>query len=222
MGINDPIQVINPEKAASGMNLEIANTKNRDKNGKYAPYGISGYVVNECTLVCPECMGNEDTDHNNPDPVFGNSEWDYLTAICEDCNKALDVNYLVYQAQDPEIWYKAVMSEEMSMWDELPTYEQIGDYVSQEAYDIGYVQGPNEVPKEVNIEDIDIGMFTESAYYINNIAPKLRALTGYIDPSGKGTYTEVPNDTAYHIFHEDVFPSFQEGYTDKALESIDN
>lgn len=221
MGINDPIQVIEPEKVASGMDLEIANTKNRDKNGKYVPYGIAGYIVNECTLVCPSCMGNEESDYEDPDPVFGDSEWDYLTAICEDCNKVLDVYHLVYESQNPEIWYKAVMSEEMGIYDSLPSYEEISDYVAKEAYDIGYVNGPDHLPDKANIEDIDIGMFTESAYYINNIAPKLRALTGYIDPSGKGTYTKVPNDTAYHIFHEDVFPSFQEGYTDKALESMD-
>lgn len=221
MGINDTILVIGPEKAASSINQEVASSKSRNKDGKYAPYGIAGYVVNECSIVCPSCMGNEDSDYNNPDPIFGDSEWNYLTAICEDCNKVLDVNHLVYESQSPEIWYKALLAEDMGKYDSLPSYEEISDYVEQEAYSIGYANGPSDLPQEASIEDINISMFTESAYYINNIAPELRALCGYLDPGDKGTYTKVPNDTAYHIFNEGAFPSFQEGYIDKAKEVLD-
>jgi hypothetical protein len=217
MGDKDPIQVINPGIAASSIDQKVANSKSKNKNGKYVPYGIAGYVVNECSVVCPDCMGNEDNDYENNSPIFGNSEWDYLTAICEDCNKVLDVYHLVYESQNPEIHYKAVMGENMSQYDKLPTYPEIGEYVSNEAYSIGYSYGPSDLPPEATLEDIDIGMFTESANYINNIAPKLRALCGYQESKG-GTYTQVPNDNAYHIFHEDCFPSFQEGYYDKAKE----
>ena len=194
-------------------------TFNNTVNGKYSPYGITGYIVDECSIVCSDCVKTSERDPKNA--IHTDSESDYPGFICEDCNNTLDTYLLVYPNQDPEIWYKAVMAEDMGMYDKLPTYPEIGDYVSNEAYSIGYSNGPSDLPEKATLEDIDISMFTESANYINSIAPELRALCGYQD-SGKGTHIKVPNDTAYHIFHEDCFPSFHEGYLDKAKETLED
>ena len=90
-------------------------------SGDYAPYGYAGFVVNECVLVCHQCLKESDTSLGDnpstenfvktlegkrdidPYPIFGDSEWDF-PASCEDCGKYLDVNYLIYKDNHYDIW----------------------------------------------------------------------------------------------------------------------
>jgi len=43
-------------------------------NGNYVPYGLSGVIVDECTVLCPECA--TDCAIENGSPIIGDSEWD--------------------------------------------------------------------------------------------------------------------------------------------------
>jgi len=58
-------------------------------------YAVSGFIVDECTLVCPECFqppGDEETGI-----IHCNDEWDSPGHTCEDCGRWLDVSLLVYE-----------------------------------------------------------------------------------------------------------------------------
>ena len=194
-------------------------TFNNTINGKYSPYGITGYIVNECTIVCSDCIKGENRNPKNA--IHTDNEWDFPGGICEKCNNTLDTYLLVYEDNDPMLHYRLKMSKYMGEYNKVVSIEEIEKYISNEAYDTGYVHGPTDMPKDATIQDIDISMFTESPTYINSIAPELRALCGYEDSKGE-TYTEVPNDTAYHLFHDNAFPSFHNGYIDKVKELMDN
>jgi hypothetical protein len=52
---------------------------------------------------------------------------------------------------------------------------------------------------------------TDSAKYINDIAPQLQQLAGY------APYDTTPTDIGYHIHKEDVLPAFREAYYSEAV-----
>lgn len=72
---------------------EVVRAKSRH-DGKHVPYGCAGFVVNECTVVCHECL--DPAEHEDPHMIMGNSEWDYPGHPCYECNRYLDVYLLVY------------------------------------------------------------------------------------------------------------------------------
>lgn len=86
------------------------------------------------------------------------------------------------------------------MHDEVPViYER---KVLREAYDMGFSKFEGS---EVEPEDFEIGHYTESARYINNVAPKLRAMSGF-DDAGHGTYQEPSSVVVVPPEHEDDEP----------------
>ena len=215
------IQVTNAEVLAkSEKYIETPDkTFNNTVNGKYSPYGITGYIVDECSIVCSDCI--KESERNPKNAIHTNTESDYPGFICEGCNKTLDTYILVYRDNDPKLYYRLIQSENLGSYDKVLTIEQIAKECEQRAYEEGYSYGPNHMPKEVDsIQEVRLP--TDSANWANNILPSLRALAGYEDPTGKGTYTKVPNDDAYHIFNEGIMEKFREGYYDKAKELLDN
>jgi len=203
--------------AKTEKHVEIPDkTFNNTVNGKYAAYGITGYIVNECSIVCSDCVKN--SERNPKNAIKTDSEWDFPGAICEDCNNTLDTHLLVYQSQDPKLHYRLKMSEFYGEYDKVLSIEQIAKRASQKAKELGKEYMGDFIPKEINsIEDIH--MPTDSAHYANNILPSLRKYAGYNDSMG-GTYTNVPLDEAYHVYQYDVFEAFQEGYYQKAHELL--
>jgi len=192
---------------------------NKTVNGKYAPYGITGYIVNQCSVVCSDCI--EKSDRKPKNAIKKDSEADYPGFICEKCNNTLDTHLLVYESQDPKLHYRIKQSESFSSYDKVLSIEQIAKECEKEAYELGKEYHGDFIPKEVTSLE-DYHMPTDSANYANNVLPKLRALAGYNDSTGKGTYTKIPNDTAYHIFNESVVDKFTEGFYDKAKELMEN
>jgi len=83
------IAVIGPEQSE----FEHAPSK-MGYDGQHAPYGYAGFLVDECTVVCPEC---HDPDEDSTDsPIFGNTEADYPGLWCQGCDRPLDTHLLVY------------------------------------------------------------------------------------------------------------------------------
>lgn len=62
------------------------------------------------------------------------------------------------------------------------------NYVTEEAYEMGHDEFSDF--ESDSADDVEFHHFTESARWANVIAPKLRAMAGAADPTGKGTYTE--------------------------------
>ena len=60
-------------------------------------------------------------------------------------------------------------------------------YVTEEAYRMGH--GEFQDAEADSADDVEFHHFTETARWANTIAPKLRAMAGAYDPTGKGTYT---------------------------------
>jgi hypothetical protein len=56
--------------------------------------GCAGFVVDECSVVCHECL--DEDRHENPSMINGCEEWDYPGYACEECRRYLDVLLLVY------------------------------------------------------------------------------------------------------------------------------
>ena len=61
-------------------------------------------------------------------------------------------------------------------------------YLTEEAYRMGHDEF-SDVEAD-SAEDVEFSHFTELARWANVIAPKLRAMAGARDPTGKGTYTQ--------------------------------
>lgn len=191
-------------------------------NGKSVPYGFAGYVPQDSGFaVCHECAHEHYSDELETDTgglVYGNDEWDFPGAVCEECRTYLDTYLLVYRNSDPELWYRVKMSEELGSYDEVLEIEEIANKVETEAYELGWNHGEpmsGEFGDGGEFEDSHPELPTDSARWANHTAPKLRALSGYIDPTDKGTYTEVPVDVARHIYNEGTFRQFQNGYYDR-------
>ena len=98
-------------------------TFNNTVNGKYAPYGITGYIVNECSIVCSDCV--KESERNPKNAIKTDGEWDFPGAVCEDCNNTLDTHLLVYESQDPKLHYRIKQSENFSSYDEVLSIEDI-------------------------------------------------------------------------------------------------
>jgi hypothetical protein len=61
-------------------------------------------------------------------------------------------------------------------------------YLTEEAYQMGHDEFKGIDADSA--EDVEFHHFTETARWANTIAPRLRAMAGARDPTGKGTYTD--------------------------------
>jgi len=193
---------------------DYADLKSQTPSG-YATYGLAGIVVNDCNIVCGNCATDEELADNNNDAIFGNTEWDYPAPVCEDCQKPLNVDLLLYKSHDPELLFRLRMTEELGGFADIDcfTIEEIGAKAAERAAKIGRDYAPTDMFESDEHYEIP----TDSAQYANNIAPQLRQLAGYEDGTGKGTYNITPTDIVYDIHREDVLPAFQEAYHTEAV-----
>ena len=204
---------------------DYANLKSQTPFG-YTTYGLAGIVVNNCDIICGNCATDEELADNYNGTIFANSEWDYPAPVCEDedCQKPLNVNLLVYKSYDPELHFRLRMTEVLGGFADTDcfTIEEIGEKAAKRAAKIGRGYAPTDVFESDEHYEIP----TDSAQYINNIAPQLRQLAGYEDGAGKGTYNTVSTDIRYetnkedllHEIHkEDVLPAFREAYHNEAV-----
>lgn len=94
----------------------------------------------------------------------------------------------------------------------MTTPDQSGDvavvkpyYLTSEAYGMGHDEF-SDVEADT-AEEIDFSQFTSTARWANIIAPKLRAMSGARDPTGKGTYTAHREVAAIHAGSEEDEPA---------------
>jgi len=193
---------------------DYTDLKSQTPSG-YAPYGLAGIIVNDCNIICGNCATDGELADNDNGAIFGNSEWDYPAPLCEDCQKPLNVDLLVYKSHDPELHLRLRMTEELGGFADTDclTIEEIGEKAAERAAEIGRDYAPTDMFES----DEHFEIPTDSAQYINNIAPQLRQLAGHEDGMGKGTFNTVPTDTAYDIHKEDVLPAFREAYFSEAV-----
>jgi hypothetical protein len=65
-------------------------------NGTHAPYGYAGFIVGDCTVLCPECHDLE--ADSTESPIFGSEESDFPGFWCHDCERTLSTYVLVYES----------------------------------------------------------------------------------------------------------------------------
>jgi len=193
---------------------DYADLKSQTSSG-YTTYGLAGIIVNDCDIICGNCATDEELSDNDNGSIFANSEWDYPAPVCEDCQKPLNVNLLVYKSYDPELHFRLRMTEELGGFADTNclTIEEIGAKAAERAAEIGREYAPTDMFESDEHYEIP----TDSAQYANNIAPQLRQLAGYEDGTGKGTYNITPTDIVYDIHKEDVLPAFREAYHTEAV-----
>jgi len=193
---------------------DYANLKSQTPLG-YAPFGLAGIIVNDCDIICGDCATDEELANNDNGAIFGNAEWDYPAPVCEDCQKPLNVDLLVYRSHDPELRFRLRMTEELGGFADTNclTIEEIGAKAAERAGEIGREYAPTDMFESDEHYEIP----TDSAQYVNDIAPQLRQLSGYEDGTGKGTYNITPTDIGYDIHKEDVLPAFREAYYNREI-----
>jgi len=200
---------------------DYAKPKSQTPSG-YA--GLAGIKVNDCNIICGNCATDGELADNDNGAIFGNSEWDHPAPVCEDCQKPLNVDLLVYKSHDPELHFRLRMTEVLGDFADTDclTIEEIGEKAAERAAEIGRDYAPTDMFESDEHYEIP----TDSTQYINNIAPQLRQLAGYEDEMGKGTYNTVSTDIRYktnkedllHEIHkEDVLPAFREAYYNEAV-----
>jgi len=189
-------------------------------DGSYYPYGVVGTVVDGHTAVCSDCASEEEL--SDGPLIHTNDEWDYPGAICEECGSRLDTYLLVYRNMHPELWHKLVWSQQLGILeDPLTDDEKLAKRAEIDAYEKGYAEGSTiedeitQFEAENNPEATNYP--TDMAHYANNIAPELRALSGYVDDGGHGTYQTVVRDVSHWTFNEGVSIAFHSGYHDRIM-----
>lgn len=186
-----------------------------------------GYVPeNSGYVLCSECALQEyDESHiseNYDGIVESNDEWDYPGAFCDKCHKHLDTYLLVYKSNHSELWHKLVWNEQLGqLQDPIVDDEKLAKIAENQAYENGYQEGAtieNEITQaEAENNPHTTEYPTDMAHYSNVVAPELRAISGFIDSGGHGTYQDAFRDISYHVFNEGVSPSFHAGYYDRIL-----
>jgi len=188
---------------------DYANLKLQTSSG-YAPYGLAGIVVNDCVaVICGNCATDEELADNDDGSIFANSEWDYPAPACEDCQKPLNVNLIVHKSHDPELHFRLRMTEELGGFADRDclTIEEIGAKAAERAAEIGRDYAPTDMFESDEHYEIP----TDSAKYVNDIAPQLQQLAGH------APYDTTPTDIGYEIHKEDVLPAFREAYHTEAV-----
>ena len=117
---------------------DYANLKSQTPLG-YAPFGLAGIIVNDCDIICGDCATDEELANNDNGAIFGNAEWDYPAPVCEDCQKPLNVDLLVYRSHDPELHFRLRMTEVLGGFADTDcfTIEEIGEKAAERAAEIG-------------------------------------------------------------------------------------
>ena len=106
------VAIASARTVAQCTDLELADTHISTPDG-HVPTGVAGYVVGECTVLCPDC-GREHPDvHEHEDLIELHeydyryldvaSETDYLGHTCEECDRLLDTNILIYEQNVPHL-----------------------------------------------------------------------------------------------------------------------
>jgi len=96
----------------------------------------------------------------------------------------------------------------------------------REAYDMGHNDAmtlTTEEVRELTREAQEAGQavsesfshYTDTARWANTILPQLRALAGYDDPMGVGTYTAGGPAATWRL--DEVVEAYRDGYVDKTL-----
>lgn len=106
-------------------------------------------------------------------------------------------------------------------------------YLTEEAYSMGHAEF--EGIDADTAEDVEFSHFTEGTRWANVIAPKLRAMAGARDPTGKGTYTEHREVAAILpgadedepaeadlVQSSDLYESLVDAYRNGALDSVED
>jgi len=209
---------------------QTAETAN-SVNGDYLRSGdIAGCLVDECTLVCAGCATSDELSKawEDSQTIMSTDEWDCYSGVCEECGNYLDTYVLVYRKQDTELWHKLQWNQQLgNLSSPSMDYEELCEEAERQAYNRGYVDA-----KELD-SLIDIGSEspqayaeanpmateppTDSAMWANSILPDLRAMSGYVDDMGTGTYKEPVCDVSYHCFNEGVITAYRSGWYDKCV-----
>lgn len=110
------------------------------------------------------------------------------------------------------------------------------DETQAQAFELGFWRFYDMDP--VPVEEFDIGFFTESAEYANNVAPILRQLAGHED-GGYGTFTQkrdvlvIDNDDADElatdagfidadmVWSADLFDEIHDSWLEGVHEAVD-
>jgi hypothetical protein len=187
---------------------DYADLKSQTPFG-YTTYGLAGTVMNNCDIICGNCATDEELADNYNGTIFANSEWDYPAPVCEDCQKPLNVSLLVHKSHNPELRFRLRMTEELGGFADTDclTIEEIGAKAAERAAEIGRDYAPTDVFES----DEHFEIPTDSAQYVNDIAPQLQQLAGY------APYDSTPTDIGYEIHKEDVLPAFREAYHSEAI-----
>jgi hypothetical protein len=75
--------------------FEMADSVSRF-DGQHAPYGYAGFLVQDATIVCPDCIRDDEVDDAHA--IFGDVETDFPGMFCEGCDRQLDTRLLVYES----------------------------------------------------------------------------------------------------------------------------
>lgn len=106
-------------------------------------------------------------------------------------------------------------------------------YLTEEAYSMGHDEFHDF--ESDSAEDVEFHHFTDTARWANILAPRLRAMAGAADPTGKGTYTQhrevaaiLPGneeDTpaeADLVDSRDLYEALVDAYRTGALDSVED
>ena len=106
-------------------------------------------------------------------------------------------------------------------------------YLTEKAYSMGHDEF-SDVEAD-SAEDVDFSQFTSTARWANILAPRLRAMAGARDPTGKGTYTQHREVAAIHagceedepaeadlVGSEDLYEALVDAYRTGALDAVED
>jgi len=219
----DNIHVVDPDEKKK----ETAPSKQRVGGISY-PSGFAGIIEPDNTVLCAKCaLDKYQSDYINEQyediGVFrATGEADYPGVYCMDCEKPLSQYMIVYKNQDYgldyDLWHLIQWSQQIGNMTIYENPEKAAKAAAIEAYELGFAEGHKDITTlaEVEHDPLKAEYSTDSAHYANNIAPELRALSGFIDSMGKGTYTEVMGISS-EVFNEDISPHFHSGFYDKVV-----
>jgi len=106
-------------------------------------------------------------------------------------------------------------------------------YLTEQAYRMGHDEF-SDVESD-SAEDVEFSHFTSSSRWANFIAPRLRAMAGAADPTGKGTYTghrevaavlpgceEDEPPEADLVSSQDLYSALVDAYRTGALDAVED
>lgn len=225
---NDNIKITTHERIGTDENDVCRGKMGLDGNHLRGSSWVGYVPSNSGYVLCQECALEEYSESHISDNYDGiveeTSEVDFPGFICDNCGDYLDTYLLVYRDNHPKVWHQLVWNEQLGNLSDIVTDDtKLSKQAEIEAYELGWEAGEtmSNVVTEAEAEQDPrkTEYATDSAHYANNIAPELRALSGYIDDGGHGTYQTVFRDISHHVFNEGVSPAFHAGYYDRIMNS---